>query len=201
MDELETRPSKLKILSMVFCLLFLVALIVGFTYALFKFSDLGDEENSVTTGTLIMEIDETGSQSIELTDKYPVSDEDGMQGPAYTFTIRNTGSLTAKYRLRLVKDEDLYENYEKADATHIKYGLQKGDAEPIIGLLGNDDNILITDETLVGPSGSQVYSIRVWVDSEEDIDNSFFDTNTLEFHGHVELDAIHDGHTNYETGE
>lgn len=200
MENTEPKQSKLKILSMVLTLFFLVALVAGLTFAIFQFSDLGDEENSVTTGTLVMDIDEEGANSIELQGQYPVSDEEGLEGPAYTFTVRNNGTLSAKYRLRLVKDEALYSDFAKADASHIKYSFQVGESEPTIQILGNDEVILEDNKTLA-KDGSQTYTIRVWIDSDEDIENTFFDEHTIEFHGHVELDAIQDGHTNYTTGE
>ena len=66
MEEMEKKPSKLKIASMVFGLVFLVALVIGFTFALFKFSDIGNEENIIDTGTLVMKIDDDASDVISI---------------------------------------------------------------------------------------------------------------------------------------
>ncbi len=201
MEEMEKKPSKLKIASMVFGLVFLVALVIGFTFALFKFSDIGNEENIIDTGTLVMKIDDDASDVISIENAYPVSDEDGMKTDPYKFTVENNGTLTAKYRLRLVKDPTLYPNgIENADSSHIKYGFQKGDGDMVIGLIDETEGILITDEVLTSQH-SETYSIRLWIDSEEDIDGSLFETKTLEFHGRVQLEAIHNGRTDYETGK
>ena len=202
MEQLDTNTSKMKIVAMIVALIALIALIAGLSLAIFEYAGLGENNNKTTTGTLIMEIDETGTDSIELLDAYPLDDEDGMLQTPYKFTIRNQGTLKAKYRLRLIKDETLYPGgvFGNADSSHIKYGFQKGEDEPIIDFVDSNDGVLITDEILEGNGDNQEYSIRVWIDSEEDIPAEFFQEHTLEFHGKIQLEAIQPNRSNYTTG-
>ena len=61
---------------MAFCVLGLVAVLVGSSYAIFSdVSDQGDY-NTVTAGTLQLSYEDT--QSLSLSNLYPVSDVEGM---------------------------------------------------------------------------------------------------------------------------
>ena len=82
---------KVQFLVMAFCVLGLVAVLVGSSYAIFSdVSDQGDY-NTVTAGTLQLSYEDT--QSLSLSNLYPVSDVEGMTGEGYTFTVRNIGTL------------------------------------------------------------------------------------------------------------
>ncbi len=202
MEQMETNTSKTKIAAMFVALIFLVSLLVGLSLAIFQYAKLGNEENKMTTGTLIMEVDDTGADEINITDAYPMDDEDGMNQTPYIFTVRNTGTAKAQYRIRLVKDEASYTNdLANVDSSYIKYGFQKGNDTPTIGFVDANSGILITDELLAGNGGNQEYSLRLWIDSEKELPNTLFETKTIEFHGKIQVEAIQEGHKNYTTGE
>lgn len=201
MNKVENKPTKTKLVATVVTLIFLVALVVGLTYALFQYNKLGDTDNQMTTGTLVMEIDDQNATAIQLANAYPVTDADGLAQTPYTFTIRNTGDLSAKYRLRLVKEEASYpEGIAKADSSYIKYGFKKDGQTSKIGFVDDNDGILVTDEVLAGGE-STTFSLTLWVDSVREIPNTLFDTKNIEFYGRVQLEAIQEGHTDYTTGE
>ena len=73
MNKVENKPTKTKLVATVVTLIFLVALVVGLTYALFQYNKLGDTDNQMTTGTLVMEIDDQNATAIQLANAYPVN--------------------------------------------------------------------------------------------------------------------------------
>ena len=193
MEQMEEKPGTMKILAMFVALISLVALIAGLSLALFQYAKLGEEENVATTGTLIMSIDETGAQDIELTDVYPVSDEVGLAQQAYIFKVKNTGTLPAKYQIRLVKDPALYPNgsTDNTDSSFIKYGFKKGEAGEVkTGYVDDNDGILMTGETIDGGgTTSDSYYLWVWIDGEKEIPGDLLKRVTIEFHGRVQIEA------------
>ena len=67
---------KVQFLVMAFCVFGLVAVLIGSSYAIFSdVSDQGDY-NTVTAGTLQLSYEDT--QSLSLSNLYPVSDVEGM---------------------------------------------------------------------------------------------------------------------------
>lgn len=201
-EQMDKKIPKLKLIGMIGTLFFLVVLVLGFTYAVFSFSQAGKVENKITTGTLLMTV--TDSKDLALTNASPMSDSAAMATAAYTFTVKNTGTLPAKYRLRFVKDEADYPNGSSASSksNYIKYGVKIGSATATATVRHIDDNsgIIVTDRTLAA-GASESYSIWLWIDNTTNIATENFDTTTIQYHGHVQLDAIQSDHSNYETGE
>ena len=82
----------------------LVLLTVGTAYSLFKYVGTGSTENTITSGDSITFLYEEKAQQgngISITDAMPISDTDGIAGPAFNFEIssKNTGNSAIPYEI------------------------------------------------------------------------------------------------------
>lgn len=139
-----------------------IVAIIGTSYAVFSTMVKGNEEHSVIAGTF--DVTFTEGSSIVLDNAYPISDTKGMETTPYTFTIENTGSVDAMYRVRL--EEDNSDPSKKVASDKIKISYKKGSGSystPQLVSTLEDGLIIETDQSLdVGESAS--YEIKMWVD-------------------------------------
>lgn len=85
----------------------LVAITAGSSYAIFSDVSSQEDYNTVTTGTLQLAYED--NQSLSLNNSFPVSDEVGMKGTGYTFTVRNVGTLPSDYKVMIQDDTAMIE--------------------------------------------------------------------------------------------
>lgn len=193
MDE-----NKKKIIRNSFFVICTILMFIFVSYAVFAFSQEGTEENKITTGTLLLTLDETASSGISLENAIPVTDSDGMLNDPYIFTIENTGTLNANYQVVLENDAEKYNadgcNNNKLPWQAIKYAFSKDGSTPEVALLSGNDGIF--DTGLLAPGEKKTYTLRLWI--SENAQNEIMGTH---FHGKIKVKAIQEGHTNYDTGE
>ena len=85
-------------------MLLLVILLIGVSYATFRFSGVGQKENTITTGSITMSYTES-SNTISLNGALPTTDETGMvrlnEGEYFDFTISSTitGDVNINYEI------------------------------------------------------------------------------------------------------
>ena len=204
MKNEETLKSKKAIVVVTLAILIVL---IGMTYASIVYQREGQKENQITTGTLILELDDKTASGISIDPAIPLPEDQGLsQAESYDFTLRNTGSGDAQYRISLVDDEEEYETdnctEKRLPHKYLKTALTKGDeGEPKIKFLDNaevegGDNKGILDEGTIGSGESIKYSLKLWIDVSAD--KAISDTH---FHGKVKLEGIVKGRTNYQTGE
>lgn len=147
--------------SFVFLFLLVCGLvtIIGSSYAVFTMLVTGNKGHSVMAGTFKVEFEE--SETIQLLNTYPMSDEEGLKQKGYTFTITNVGTVDALYRVRMVDNE---ENTLGTD--FIRFVYQKNSTnmgEPV--LLSSVGSVIETNQTLA-PSESATYTLKMWLKEE-----------------------------------
>ncbi len=175
---------KVQFLVMAFCVLGLVAVLVGSSYAIFSdVSDQGDY-NTVTAGTLQLSYEDT--QSLSLSNLYPVSDVEGMTGEGYTFTVRNIGTLPSDYKVMIQDDEAMIQADGCSDhlmpKANIKISVDGG--TPFLLSSIEESNYMITTGNLQ-PGDSVTHVVKVWID--EASGNEILGTH---FHGKVVVEGI-----------
>ena len=175
---------KVQFLVMAFCVLGLVAVLVGSSYAIFSdVSDQGDY-NTVTAGTLQLSYEDT--QSLSLSNLYPVSDVEGMTGEGYTFTVRNIGTLPSDYKVMIQDDEAMIQADGCSDhlmpKANIKISVDGG--MPFLLSSIEESNYMITTGNLQ-PGDSVTHVVKVWID--EASGNEILGTH---FHGKVVVEGI-----------
>ena len=175
---------KVQFLVMAFCVFGLVAVLVGSSYAIFSdVSDQGDY-NTVTAGTLQLSYEDT--QSLSLSNLYPVSDVEGMTGEGYTFTVRNIGTLPSDYKVMIQDDEAMIQADGCSDhlmpKANIKISIDGG--TPFLLSSIEESNYMITTGNLQ-PGESVTHVVKVWID--EASGNEILGTH---FHGKVVVEGV-----------
>ena len=180
----KSEKWKVQFFVMAFCVLGLVAVLVGSSYAIFSdVSDQGDY-NTVTAGTLQLSYEDT--QSLSLSNLYPVSDVEGMTGEGYTFTVRNIGTLPSDYKVMIQDDEAMIQADGCSDhlmpKANIKVSVNGG--TPFLLSSIAESNYMITTGNLQ-PGESVTHVVKVWID--EASGNEVLGTH---FHGKVVVEGV-----------
>lgn len=161
-----------------------IAVVTGVSYAIFQVTTTGTKNNVINAGTLQLTFDESSSNEISLTDAVPLTDATGMQGTPYTFTITNTGTLDAQYRLMIEENDELYASHGDEDRIFPNGTLR-------IGLTKNGTTTYVNyersslDSGVLKPQESITYTARIWInyDAGNEVQGNHF-------HGHFTVEAI-----------
>ncbi len=153
--------KKAIVLSISIVLLCLTTL--GITLGYLTKTMFGEEEVSIVTGTL--KVDFEDSNFLSLDNATPMSDRKGQELEPYTFTITNTGNITAYYQIGFEEDS--------GNTLNTRYVKMR-----MIGDNGYDSDIISRDnfqEILLNEQALEVnetvtYQLWMWLD--EDADNS-----------------------------
>ena len=156
-----------KFLPVYFIILSLVILL-GTSYALLKNTDTSTEPYIMNVG-LIQVTFADGTPTFNLSNAYPMSDEDGLaQTQEFVFTVQNTGTLKANYDIYIdeISTSPQFKNV-------IRYAVNKND-DGYGSVLKIDNNHMLyidKDATLdVAESDNDeaIYKVKFWLDEEAD---------------------------------
>ena len=159
MDKNFFIKNKKKIIIVV---IVLAISLIGFsllnsTYSLFYHEDVASNSDNYSTG--LLSITATGKgDSISLTNTLPMSDTEGSNTTAYTFTIKNIGNLDYKFNVKLLSTGD---STTTIDSQYIKV---KVDNDPVTTLSSLSNSIIKNNITLSAGQSIDI-SIRVWLSS------------------------------------
>ena len=166
MDKETKRRVRITVLG----ILGLVVTIIGISYAAFSANIVGKEINMVNTGCLKVDMTDNGSINIE--NAMPETDESGLSGDPYTFSIENTCSVNAYYDTTInVMNTSNLDNISKVKlalegdsylAPTMESNLQTGE------LLDTDiTGVAKTyklDEGYLRVGEKKTFSLRTWID-------------------------------------
>ena len=134
--------------------LFVFVSLSGTTYSLFLKSDTTNEFN-YNTGLLDLEFVE--DEQISLENAFPMSDSEGIKQEPYVLTLKNTGSITYLFDLKMLSnivDNSINPNYIK---------IKVNDNLPIT--LSSNDGILESN-IVIYPNEEISFKINVWLDKD-----------------------------------
>lgn len=178
--------------SIVIITILAVIILFAVSYAIFTYTGKGKERNTLTTGTLRLTLEE--DSNLTLANQTPIRDIDAMSVEAYTFTINNTGTETAKYQIILVQDEEKYSPTDKKlPWSSIRFSIIKNNGINIIKNLQDQDGVLTT--TTVEAGKTDQYALRLWIDEQADEEIS-----GATLHAKIKIKAILENRNNFETG-
>ena len=122
--------KKKQLLLSIGLVLILVLMIVGISYAAFKFVGLGNKPNTITTGAITMEYTES-TNTISMTGALPTTDATGKvrltAGEYFDFTIKSSIKGNANINWEIAA-EDITASAKKMNGKNIKLYLTKLDS-------------------------------------------------------------------------
>ena len=136
-----------------------VAVLAGTTYAVFTKTVTGDEKLTIQTGTLEITFGE--GDEINLSNTAPMSDERGQKTTPYTFSVKNTGTITAYYTVYIEEDSG-----NTLDNKYVKYRLISDDGfdTGIVNLTGGGPDYVIRTEEALAVDKTVNYTLYMWLD-------------------------------------
>ena len=126
--------NKKQLLLSIGLVLILVLMIVGISYAAFKFTGLGTKPNTITTGAITMEYTES-TNTISMTGALPTTDATGKvrltAGEYFDFTIKSSIKGNTNINWEIAAEDITASSAKKMDGKNIKFYLTKlnGDKE------------------------------------------------------------------------
>ncbi len=175
-------------MTLVFGIICVVGLlVVGISYAWWRLSFVQDKANTAVSKCLKLEL-ANQSNEINLTNMYPISDEEGRTLTPLTFTLKNTCSMSAKYTLNLemLEGTTLNSNYLAVLVNNkdIKLLSSYNTATTVID--GSTESRTL-DTGILAPNGSKDYSISIWMDKSVTLSD---DAQNKVFKSKVVVDAV-----------
>ena len=123
--------KKKQLLLSIGLVLILVLMIVGISYAAFKFVGLGNKPNTITTGAITMEYEES-TNTISMTGALPTTDATGKvrltEGEYFDFTIKSNIQGNANINWEIAAEDITASSAKKMDGKNIKLYLTKLDS-------------------------------------------------------------------------
>ncbi len=157
--------------------------IIGVSYAYWKFTYIEEKTNNATSGCFNIELTDQKDE-INLTNAYPITDEQGLKLKPFSFTLRNTCSIFAHY----------YVNLEMLEGTTLnsKWVATKINSDAITTLdkykttttkmVGSTESRTIA-EGYLGSDDSVDYTVSFWMDDDatinDDVMNKVFKSKVV----------------------
>ena len=147
--------DKKQLLLTIGLVLILVLMIVGISYAAFKFTGLGKKENTITTGAITMKYTES-TNTISMNNALPTTDATGKvrltEGEYFDFTLSGTikGSESINWEIAA---EDVTTGTKKIDGKYIKLYLTSLDEN-------NNETEVMTPTVYTAESTENTYTGR-----------------------------------------
>jgi hypothetical protein len=146
-------------------LLLAISLAIGTSYAYWMITHTQTNKNVASTGCFTTTF--TEANDINLTNQFPISDDDVEELIPYNFTITNTCSIATNYQINM---EVL--NTTNADLSYIKTELNN-DTPVILNTYSIVDKTIDTATSsykmttgYLGVGGSVTYNLRIWIDQD-----------------------------------
>ena len=126
--------KKKQLLLSIGLVLILVLMIIGISYAAFKFTGLGNKPNTITTGAIMMEYEES-TNTISMNNALPTTDATGKvrltEGEYFDFTIKSSIQGNTNINWEIAAEDITASSAKKMNGKNIKFYLTKltGDNE------------------------------------------------------------------------
>ena len=175
MDE-NGSEKKISLVILSLCLIGIVA--IGISYAWWRFTAIQDKTNVGISKCFKLELSNE-SDAINLTNTYPITDEEGRKLTPYTFTLTNTCALSAEYKLNMemLEGTTLNSKYVAVMVNNGNINLLSTYDESTTSIDGSTESRTL-DTGILGPNVSNDYSVSLWMDKsvtlEDDALNKVF---------------------------
>ena len=200
-NNLKVRYKKdpKKGLALVLAIVALFSTLVGSSYAYLQYVSKTNNSTVINAGTLALTF-KGSSNSIMLTGALPQSDSDGLANSAeYEFSIENTGSIPANYRLTLDNVCSTSSSYS-IDGTsvtpslcipneYIKVAIKDGnkDYKVLEKKAINNETSYIIDADSLKSKLTRTYKMKIWLDYDTPNTYSSSGSNVVIYAGKLGL--------------
>ena len=149
--------------------------VIGITFAFFSTGGSQDTANTFQSGCLNISLTDA-SASISLSNIYPVTDIEGLDGTSYDFTITNTCNTDANYQINL----ESLKIANSLSADYIKVSLSSDTVGNVISILS--DNTEVTPEVAnayeaynlytgtLTANETKTYHLKLWLDYDATVE-------------------------------
>ena len=152
--------NKKKIIISMICAFIII--IMGTSYALLRNNQVSTNPYTMNVGLLEVFF-KTGTQNLNLSNAYPMTDEEGMnQEDELIFTIKNTGQLKANYSVYI---EETSTN--PSFASVIRYANQRNTNE-YSDIKTLSENNYIEKDNVIDVGEEVTYKVKMWLDYDAD---------------------------------
>ena len=165
----------------------LLILGIGFSYAWWRYTVIQDKTNVGVSKCFSIELANQANE-INLNNMYPITDEEGRKLTPYTFTLKNTCSVSAKYSLNMemLEGTTLNSNYLAVLVNNKDIKLLSSYNAATTVIDGSTESRTLDTGTLA-PNGSKDYSISLWMDKSVTLSD---DAQNKVFKSKVVVDAV-----------
>ena len=173
--------------TIIIVIVLLLILGIGFSYAWWRYTVIQDKTNVGVSKCFSIELANQANE-INLTNMYPITDEEGRKLTPYTFTLKNTCSVSAKYSLNMemLEGTTLNSNYLAVLVNNkdIKLLSSYNTATTVID--GSTESRTL-DTGVLQANSSKDYSISLWIDKSVTLSD---DAQNKIFKSKVVVDAV-----------
>ncbi len=161
---------------------------IGGSYAFIFKSVYTQSINTISAGTLVVTLENTTSV-ISVNNAIPTPDDIALKDSVtYDFTLKNTGSINAKYKLSLINSCTVGSSYTVGDSSvkadvciptqYVKAGISKDGEDFKVVKVDSDGNIIL-DDGVLGKLKSSSYKLKLWLDYDTPNSYNVKDKNTI----------------------
>ena len=165
----------------------LLILGIGFSYAWWRYTVIQDKTNVGVSKCFSIEL-ANQTNEINLTNMYPITDEEGRKLTPYTFTLKNTCSVSAKYSLNMemLEGTTLNSNYLAVLVNNKDIKLLSSYNTATTVVKGSTESRTL-DTGVLQANSSKDYSISLWMDKSVTLSD---DAQNKTFKSKVVVDAV-----------
>ena len=178
------NKRKIILALVIICLIGLLGL--GISYAYWKFTYMQTDNNIAISKCLKLDITNEKNE-INLTNMYPISDEEGKKLTPYSFKITNTCSMSAEYKvnLEMLEGTTLNSKYLASLVNNENIKLLSSYDTTKTTISGSVESRTL-DTSVLTPGASKEYSISLWMDKSVTLAD---DAQNKSFSAKVVIDA------------
>lgn len=181
----QNSKDKMKKLYMLLVTLGSISLLLGGAFAWLQLTLTSTKEHRLTAGNLVLVLADTASSGISLQKVVPMLDEVALKQEGYTFTLKNTGTITSEYTIYL-DDVLLAAGETRLSDEKLKYNFSRVGGPSTTQLLSeagmNPDRVLETGT--IAPGVTYTYTLKLWLDS-----NASNESMGKVFRGKIRIEA------------
>lgn len=183
-----SNKSSEKFILSILIVLILVVSVIGISFAFFAYAKEGKTENTINSGTLILNFNEH-TNGISLQNAFPISDDlalsNNEQNSYFDFSIDYTivGQTSITYEVDIVDiTGNITPGYSKLDSRNLKLALYNNDNKSLIlkpsyfsdiekKVAGNNKIGYKLHEKVVSTTGSDQYRLYMWIPEYDAVGN------------------------------